>query len=257
MRTLFAAAGLLAAAPALADEKKTDPRLFELRIYTAAEGKLDALHARFRDHTVKLFEKHGMTNIGYWVPVENKQNKLYYVIAHKDKEARAASFKAFGADPDWQKAYKESEKDGPLTTKGGIESVLLTATDFSPPVAPSVGKGERVFELRIYTATKGNLDHLNARFRDHTVKLFEKHGMTNLPYFNVAKGEKDADKMLYYFLAHASPDAAKKSFDTFRLDPDWVAARKASEEKAGGTLTEPKGGVVSIFLKATDYSPTK
>lgn len=255
MRPLFAAGLLLAAAPAFADEKKTDPRLYELRIYTAAPGKLDNMLARFRDHTLKMFEKHGMANIGYWVPIDNKEGKLYYVIAHKDKDARAASFKAMGADAAWQKAVKESVAGGEIVAK--MESILLTATDFSPPVAPSVGKGERVFELRIYTATKGNLENLNARFRDHTVKLFEKHGMTNLPYFNVAKGEKDADKMLYYFLAHASQDAAKKSFDAFRTDPAWVAARKASEEKGGGSLTEPKGGVVSIFLKATDFSPTK
>jgi len=258
VRTLIAAAGLLAAvAPALADEKKMDSRLFELRIYTAPEGKLDALHARFRDHTMKLFDKHGMTNIGYWVPIDSKENKLYYVIAHKDEAARAASFKAFGSDPAWQTAYKASEKDGPLTTKGGVQSILLTATDYSPAVAPSTGKGERVFELRTYTATKDHLPNLNARFRDHTVKLFAKHGMTNLWYFNVAKGKPHADEMLYYFLAHASQGAAKKSFDAFRLDPDWVAAKDASEKKAGGTLTEPKGGVVSIFLKATDYSPTK
>lgn len=256
MRALLTAAGLLAvAAPAFADEKKMDTRLFELRIYTATAGKLDNMLARFRDHTLKLFAKHGIESIGYWVPIENKDGKLYYVIAHKDKAARDASFKAFLADPDWQAAYKASIKDGEIVAK--IESVLLTATDFSPPVVPSVGKEDRVFELRIYTATKGNLANLNARFRDHTVKLFEKHGMTNLPYFNVAKGEKDDDKMLYYFLAHKSQEAAKKSFDTFRQDPDWVAARKASEEKGGGSLTEPKGGVVSIFLKATDFSPTK
>ena len=258
VRTLIAAAGLLAAvAPAFADEKKMDTRLFELRIYTAPAGKLDALHARFRDHTVKLFEKHGMANIGYWVPVDNKENKLYYVIAHKDKAARAASFKAFGADPDWQKAYKESEKDGPLTTKGGIESILLTATDFSPAVAPSVAKEPGVFELRVYTATKGNLANLNARFRDHTVKLFEKHGMKNVVYWHLLPTEPGADVTLFYLLGHKSQEAAKKSFDAFRLDPDWVAAKDASEKKAGGTLTEPKGGVVSIFLKATDYSPTK
>lgn len=256
MRSLLAAATLLTVSvPVLADEKKMETRLFELRIYTATAGKLDNMLARFRDHTLKMFEKHGMTNIGYWVPIDNKESKLYYVIAHKDKDARAASFKAMGADPDWQKAMKESTAGGEIVAK--MESILLSATDFSPPVVPSVGKGERVFELRIYTATKGNLENLNARFRDHTVKLFEKYGMTNLPYFNVAKGEKDADKMLYYFLAHASQDAAKKSFDAFRMDKDWLAAREASEKKGGGSLTEPKGGVVSIFLKATDFSPTK
>jgi hypothetical protein len=114
-----------------------------------------------------------------------------------------------------------------------------------------------VFELRTYTATKGNLGHLNDRFKDHTIKLFEKHGMTNVVYWNALKGQKGEDTQLVYLLAHKSPDAAKKSFDTFRMDPDWVAARKASEEKAGGSLTEPKGGVVSEFLKPTEYSPLK
>ena len=81
--------------------------------------------------------------------------------------------------------------------------------------------------------------------------------MTNIVYWNVLKGQKDDDKKLIYLLAHKSEDAAKKSFDAFRQDPDWVAARKASEEKAGGSLTEAKGGVVSEFLKPTDYSPLK
>src|SRR5258708_10891338 len=73
-----------------------DTRLFEMRIYYAAPGKLDALHARFRDHTLKLFEKHGMTNIGYWVPVDNTDNKLIYILAFPDREAREKAFKAFG-----------------------------------------------------------------------------------------------------------------------------------------------------------------
>jgi len=259
MRRLLCLAVLLVPTLALAADQPKDAMLYELRVYTAAPGKLDALNARFRDHTLKLFEKHGMVNIGYWVPIKNDQNKLYYIIAHKDKAARDASFKAFGADPDWQKAYKDSEKDGPLTTKGGIEAIFLSATDYSPPVKASKGDGERVFELRTYTASKGNLEGLNARFRDHTLKLFEKHGMTNLFYFNYPKGlnKTGEDVTLLYFLAHKSEEAAKKSFDSFRMDKDWVAAKDASEKKAGGSLTEKEGGVKSLFLKATDYSPTK
>lgn len=260
MRRLLCLAVLLSASTAvLAAEPAKDTMLYELRIYTAEKGKLDALNARFRDHTLKLFEKHGMTNIGYWVPVKNDENKLYYIIAHKDKAARDASFKAFGADPDWQKAYKESEKDGPLTTRGGIEAIFLNATDYSPPVKAAKGKEDRVFEMRTYTCTKGNLDGLNSRFRDHTLKLFEKHGMTNLAYFTYAKGlnKTGEDVTLLYFLAHKSEDDAKKSFDSFRMDKDWIAAKEASEKKAGGSLTEKEGGVKSLFLKATDYSPTK
>ena len=113
-----------------------------------------------------------------------------------------------------------------------------------------------MFELRTYTTPPGKLDALDARFRDHTVKLFTKHGMTNLGYWSPMKGEKGADSTLIYLLAHKSQDAAKASFAAFGKDPDWVAARKASEEKAGGSLTI-KGGVKSEFLNATDYSPTK
>jgi hypothetical protein len=255
----LAASSGLTASQAGAGEKET--RLFEMRIYYAAPGKLDALHARFRDHTLKLFEKHGMTNIGYWVPIDNPDNKLIYVLAFPDREAREKAFKSFGADPDWQKAYKDSEKDGKLVTK--IEYLFLTATDYSPAVKPAKDS-ERVFELRTYTASKGNLDNLNARFRDHTLKLFEKHGMTNVAYWVLAKDQKgsksplkeQADVTLIYMLAHKSTDAAKKSFDAFRNDPAWQSARKASEEKGGGSLTV-KDGVKSLFMKATDYSPMK
>src|SRR6516162_10538710 len=128
---LLSAFTLLAAAPVrVTDGDNKDTRVFELRTYYAAPGKLDALHARFRDHTCKLFEKHGMTNIGYWVPVANPDNKLIYIIAFPSQEAHAKAWKEFIADPEWQKAYKESEVSGKLVEK--IESVLLSATDYSP-----------------------------------------------------------------------------------------------------------------------------
>jgi hypothetical protein len=109
-----------------AEEKN---RVFEIRTYYANEGKLDALLARFRDHTVALFKKHGMTNVGYWVPADNKENKLVYMLAFPSREARNKAFKAFLADPDWQKANKESIKDGRLVKK--IVSEFLAGTDFS------------------------------------------------------------------------------------------------------------------------------
>ena len=114
-----------------ADEKPT-MRFFEMRTYTANEGKLDALQARFRDHTVRLFEKHGMTNVGYWVPSEGDRSKdtLIYILAFPDKEARNKAFKEFSADPEWQKAAKESEANGKLVKK--IESVFMKPADFSP-----------------------------------------------------------------------------------------------------------------------------
>jgi hypothetical protein len=248
---------LLLAMTTPADDKKPSPdtRVFEMRTYYAAPGKLDALHARFRDHTTKLFEKHGMTNVGYFVPVgDNPEGKLVYFLAYPSKETREKSWKAFMADPDWKKAFADSEKDGKLVTK--VEQKFLGATDYSPALKIGPGKAPRVFELRTYTATKGNLAALDARFRDHTIKLFEKHGMTNVVYWHLQPDQKDADVTLIYVLAHDSPEAAKKSFDAFRQDPDWNKARTESEAKAGGSLTE-KDGVKSEFLRPTDYSALK
>jgi hypothetical protein len=250
-RTFLLTTMLAASLPAIAAEK--DARCFEMRTYYAAPEKLDALLARFRDHTVKLFEKHGITNIGYWVPIENKDNKLVYVIAYPSREAREVSWKEFGADADWKKARAESEANGKLLTK--VESVFLSATDFSPVMRPSVAE-PRVFELRTYTTTPGNLGRLQTRFRDHTVALFAKHGMTNLVYWTPMSDQKGADNTLVYMLAHKSADAAKASFAAFRADPVWVAAKEASEKDGGGSLTVPDG-VKSEFLKATDFSPTR
>jgi hypothetical protein len=254
--TLPAAALAAALAATAAAQDKKDTRVYEMRVYYAAPGKLDALHARFRDHTTKFFEKHGITNVGYFVPVgENKEGKLVYFLSYPSKEAADQSWKAFTADPDLRKAFAESEKDGKLVAK--FERKFLVPTDYSPALKVEA-KGDRVFELRTYTTTKGNLPALDARFRDHTIKLFEKHGMTNIAYWHLLPGQKGADveNTLIYLLAHKSPEAAQASFDAFRQDPAWVTARTESEKKAGGSLTE-KGGVVSEFLKPTDYSPLK
>ena len=108
-------------------------RVFEMRTYTAAPGKFDGLQARFRNHTLKMFEKHGMTNIGYWVPADapKSENTLVYIIAHKSRDAAKQSWAAFQADPEWQAVVKESQKDGRLLANPP-ESVFLNPTDYSP-----------------------------------------------------------------------------------------------------------------------------
>ena len=106
-------------------------RVYELRTYTAPEGRLGDLQARFRNHTVKLFEKHGITSIGYFVPQDapQSQNTLIYVLAHKDRESAKQHWAAFQKDPDWQAAFKESQKTGPLQTQ--VQSVFMDPLDFS------------------------------------------------------------------------------------------------------------------------------
>jgi len=144
--TAIIAAGVLAAA-ALASAQgpaprpapyttsfAKDTRTFELRTYYANPGKLDALNARFRDHTNTLFQKHGMTLVAYWMPVappaEGTGGTLIYVLAYPSIEARDASWKAFGADPEWARAREASERDGKLVAK--VDSVIMQATDYSP-----------------------------------------------------------------------------------------------------------------------------
>ena len=107
-------------------------RVFELRTYTAPDGKLPELQARFRNHTMRIFEKHGMKNVGYWVPQDApaKDNTLIYIISHESREAAKKSWAAFGADPDWQKVAKESQINGKIVA--GITSVYMDATDYSP-----------------------------------------------------------------------------------------------------------------------------
>ncbi len=107
-------------------------RVFELRTYTANEGKLDDLHARFRDHTLKLFQRHGMTNIIYCKPLDPplSGNTLVYLLAHASREAATKSWEAFRNDPEWVKARDTSEANGKLVSK--VESVFLEATDYSP-----------------------------------------------------------------------------------------------------------------------------
>ncbi len=247
--TLIAVAG----APAVAAEK-SDSKCYEMRIYYAPPGRLDDLHSRFRNHTLKLFTKHGIGNVGYWVPVDNKENKLVFLLSYPSREARAASWKAFMADPDWKAAAKQSEANGRIVAKA--EEIFLETTDYSPAVKTGDLSKGGVFELRTYTTQEGRLPNLDARFRDHTIKLFAKHGMGNQGYFHKMADQPGADRTLIYFLTHKSQDAAKASFGEFRKDPAWEAAREASEKAAGGSLTAP-GGVKSEFFIPTDYSPTK
>ena len=110
-----------------------DSRCFELRTYYATPGKLEELHARFRNHTLKLFKKHGMEVVGFWGPTDKEKgskNTLVYILAFPSRSAREKAWVDFRSDPEWQAVAKESEKNGKLTEK--IDSVIMMATDYSP-----------------------------------------------------------------------------------------------------------------------------
>jgi hypothetical protein len=106
--------------------------VFELRVYHAAAGKLVELEARFRDHTIKIFDRHGMKSVAYWVPMDDpdKSNTLIYILQHPSRDAAAANWKAFQDDPEWKSVKEKSEANGKLVDK--VDSTYMSMTDFSP-----------------------------------------------------------------------------------------------------------------------------
>lgn len=228
--------------------QQSDSRYFELRIYYCFPGRLDALIERFQTNTTRIFEKHGMENIGYWLPTNNDKNALYYILAYPSKEARDKSWSAFSADPEWKEVAAKSEVSGKIVES--VTSVFMNASDLLPKINTTSAGQEHVFEWRTYTCLPGRLPNLITRFKNHTLKIFEKHHMENIAYF--ISEEKEGQSKLVYLLAHKSEEAAAKSWDAFRNDPAWIAARDASEKD--GKIVEK---VESIFLKPLSFSKIK
>lgn len=117
-----------------ANSKQAATRVYELRVYHAAPGKLADLLTRFREHTVKLFDRHGMKSVAYWTPVDepDKSNTLIYILQHPSREAAAANWKSFQDDPEWKTVHDKSEVNGKLVDK--VDSTFMALTDFSPPL---------------------------------------------------------------------------------------------------------------------------
>ena len=230
----------------------SDDRIFELRTYYATEEKLELLNARFRNHTIELFAKHNIENIAYWVPENNDNNILIYLVAYPDYEAREESWNSFLADPDWKSAKSESEIDGKLVSK--IDSIIMQLTNYSPSFPKALPDGNSLVELRTYTTRPTKLENINTRFRDHTIALFEKHGIENIAYFNLISDQSGADNTLIYLVAHKDTKSRGLNFKSFSQDPAWK--RAAKESQIDGRILVNKG-IDSVLMKATDYSPLK
>lgn len=230
---------------------KPGSKLYEVRIYHPNPGKYAEIVDRFRQYTTKIFEKHGMENIGYWTPTDTTNKELIYILAYPDRAARDASWKAFGSDPEWKAVVAKTEANGKLVDH--VDQIFMTESDISPKIKVSQKSPERIFELRTYTPTPGKLPNLLSRFRDHTINLFSKHGMTHIGYW-VTEEKDGAESKLVYILAHPSEAVGKQHFDEFRKDPKWITVKDASEKEAGGSLTTK---VESVYMQPTDYSPMK
>ena len=233
-----------------------DPADYELRIMTAKPGKLEALHNWFQAHREDVLAKNGAESIAYLVPAGgDPEDKLVAILRFENFPAKIRFLRATGENALWNQVADPDSSPDALVAK--VEHMSLQRLVFSPKFEPTQQSEPRVFELRTYTCpSEPMLARLHDRFREHTMKLFEKHGMENLVYWRVRDIE-DGERMLVYLLGHKSVEAAQKSFAAFRSDPEWLEAKRDSEERAGGSLTIPDKGVLSAFLTPTDYSPLK
>jgi hypothetical protein len=223
---------------------------YEMRTYQCHEGKRPELIQRFQNHTLKLFEKQGIKNIAYFIPTDVNTNSLTFILAYPDKISRDRMWNVFATDPEWQTVRKNSEVNGPLVET--VQQVfMMLAPELSTGIAVLPSDRDRIFELRTYFLYPGRVDAINARFRDHTRTLFERHGMINVVYWFTVEPESQQSRLVY-LLAHDSEVAAKNSFDQFRDDPDWKAARDASE--LSGPIVEK---IESVYFKALLFSPLK
>lgn len=269
---------LVSSAVALAQTPSAS-KLYELRSYVSEPGRQSDVLKLISENSLPLMAKHNLTLVGAWTNIDPKDERVFLMLSHKDKVTCDASQAAFQNDAAWKESLQKSMVDGKRPVKS-FERIFLTVNDYSPALEVK-DVGNRIFELRTYVATKGNLPALNARFKNHTLGLFSKHGMTNILYCScldgealtaaklleavspVGKGTAQIDEnlpaagnSLVYFITHASADAAKVSFGKFGADEEWTKAYKASEAAAGGSLTA-KDGVKSLFLKPTAFSPIK
>ncbi|ESQ88320.1 hypothetical protein ABAC460_16805 [Asticcacaulis sp. AC460] len=250
---IIVAAIALFAACATRGESVPSPQvgLYELRIYTAADGKMSELDARFRDHTIGLFRKHGMTPIAFFHPENPDDHRLIYLMGYKDRAARDAAWSAFATAPEWSEVRGASEAHGALTSK--IESLFLVPTDYSPALDLTSAAPPRYFELRTYTTNPGKLENLHTRFRDHTLGLFAKHGMTNMLYWRPTADQPAMDNKLVYLMAYPDKAARNAAWAAFGADEAWK--KVAADSQVDGPILTATGGVVSVEMRPTDYSP--
>jgi hypothetical protein len=230
--------------------QQADSRYFEMRTYTCHPDKRPDLIKRFQDHTIRLLKKHDINNVAYFLPAKEDSYSLTFIIGYPSRDMRDKLWNEFVSDPKWKKAAAKSEENGKLVAQ--VEQTFMTMV---PELSASISQNKiprsQVFELRTYTCSPNRLSALKARFRDHTRALFEKHGMKNIVYWETVEKE-GAQSKLIYLLSHSSEEAAKASFDAFRIDPEWIKARDNSE--ADGKIVEK---VASVFFKPLPFSPLK
>ena len=215
--------------------------IYEQRIYKAVPGKLGAINAWFANHTIGFFEEFNIGMVGFWNDEIGASNQLTYILSFDSMADREEKWSAFGAHKPWLEVRAETEANGPLVAQ--VINSFMSLTPYSPQ--PSFKT--TLQEKRVYEAMPGKLPDLHNRFSNHTMALFEKHGIENVAYWTEVVGTSNR---LVYMLGYPDLGAREKSFAAFGSDPAWHKARAASEEN-GALVRVSKHSI----LRLTDYSP--
>jgi hypothetical protein len=229
--------------------------LYELRRYDVAPTKLPALLDRFGSFTVHKWKEYGFRLIGFWTPaVGEKSNQLVYIWGWESMEERARKRAAWSADPEREKKWAETQKDGPLVNR--VHNQLMEPTAYSQmdrgeaygPDAAS--RKPYLFELREYQAMPQKIQNITDRFGNFTCDAFKKHGFRQVGYWKNVIGAND--HQLIYMLAWESFEERLQKFDTFLKDPERI--RVFAESEKNGPIVE---NVSNALLRPTAFSPMK
>ncbi len=226
--------------------------IYELRTYELMPGKAAPVLERFEKVTSRLFEKHDMKNVGYWLPVIAESNNMFtYMLAYRSMAHRDEAWNAYMQDPERIRVMAEAEASGPQVHR--FSNMLLRPTPYSPdPLGEAVRGGRKaVCELRVYSIGPGKAQVLHDRFAKETLPLFAKHGMTNIGYWTPVVGGYSND--LYYLLGYPSLAQRETAWAGFTSDPEWQAVSRASADKHG-VLVE---NITNIILRPTAFSPLR
>ena len=240
-------------APMAPDARLLKGPVFELRIYAANEGRFQHLIKRFRNHTDRIFRKHGLEPVGYWIPVDGtakNRRKFVYILKHSSRYAAYRNWNSFSRDREWEAVLDIPEFQRLLAEKP--TSIFLNATDYSAAARSAIENPGGVYELRTYVANPGKLPKLNARFREHTTGIFNKHGIGNVGYWTPFD-RPESGNTLAYLVHHASREQADANWKSFSSDPQWRRVARESQVDGKFLLRRPE----RIYLEALDFSPLK
>ena len=240
------------AAPRLPERSSPMPRVdagpvYELRIYAAAEDRLGHLIKRFREHTDRLFRKHKMEPIGYWLPTDGtakEKRRFVYILKHPSRYAAYKNWNGFTHDPEWKRSVLEQPEFQRLLSERP-ESIFLTPKQFRNASTRSTKPG--IYELRIHTAANGQLVTLQKSHREQVVGLHLKYGIRDIGSW-FAYDRPESENTLYTLLCHTTRKQADLNWKALESDPTW---------KKGGTIGKLIQKTERLYLKPLEFSPLK